>query len=149
MRKFHHWAPPWWPTGNHRLKLKWSTLNWLHRQHQQHHQHQELSGYKWHSWVLPMHVDPTVQSHEQSACASLRAKLKSNLFSHFRKDRLPCNAKSWTLIWEKCWAGESFDNLSTLQFCSFQKIFKEVRGGDNLRSWKEEMEQKWKLQCTG
>ena len=78
-----------------------------------------------------------------------RAKLKSNLFSHFRKDRLLCNAKSWTLIWEKCWAGESFDNLSTLQFCSFQKIFKEVRGGDNLRSWKEEMEQKRKLQCTG
>ena len=98
---------------------------------------------------LPMHVNPTVQSHEQSACASLRAKLKSNLFSHFHKNRLQCNAKSWTLIWEKCWAGESFDNLSTLQFCSFQKIFKEVRGGDNLRSWKVEMEQKWKLQCTG
>ena len=29
-----------------------------------------------HSWILPMHFDPTV--HEQSACASLRAELKSN-----------------------------------------------------------------------
>ena len=79
-----------------------------------------------HSWILPMHFDPTV--HEQSACASLRAKLKSNLFSHFRKDRLLCNAKSWTLIWEKCWAGESFDNLSTLQFCNLRRFSKRLRG---------------------